>query len=114
MDSELNVLCDRLEALESEIIEIKLQLHKSKIRHLENRVAFGLGLSALTVFLLLGLSIDSQFQNTRITYNNESELTRIVLTLFGTGAATWSLREKQKSGAVQDEFITEKLPRKSY
>lgn len=114
MSDELNVLCDRLESLEAEIVELKEQLHDARIKHFENRIAFGFGLCALTVFLLLGVSIDSQFQNTRITYNNESELTKIVLTLFGTGAATWSLKEQHKSGQIQNELFTEKLQRESF
>lgn len=113
MDSELSVLCDRLDNLEAEVIELKSQLHKAKVKHFESRSTFGLGLAALTIVLLLGLSIDSQISNTRIVYNNQNWLTELALALFSTGAATWSLRQQQKVVEINDE-LSETFQGKSY
>lgn len=101
-DPRFQVLIDRIADLEVKIIEIDAkQTRQLKSSNFDFTAYIGVGIGAIALMFLFGLSVNHQNGKTQISYES-SQVARIVLGIFSTGSAVWGFNQHHKAKRERD------------
>ena len=96
-DPRFQVLLDRIADLETKIVEIDAkQSSQLKSSNFDFTAYIGVGIGAIALMFLFGLSVNHADGKTRISYES-TQVVKIVLGVFSTSSAVWGFLQHNKA-----------------